>query len=206
MKPKSGPISPFDKKYKFTEKKGQGGYGKAYVIKDRETKEEFIAKRLKNPENTKNVSLFNREIEILKELKRQNNPNIIRIKEAGSTNIDQLSQEGETKYMILEYAKKRELFDYIGYAGEIGFGEVLGKIIFVKILNGIRTIHELGYCHKDLSLSNIFLDENFEPKIGDFGTAMENRDDLTETIGTREYKAPEVLEGKPHNGQKADIV
>ena len=106
--------------------------------------------------------------------------------------------------MILEYAKKRELYDYIVYAGK-GFGEVLGKIIFVKILNGIRTIHELGYCHKDLSLSNIFLDENYEPKIGDFGTSMENRDDLEEFIGTREYKAPEVLEGKPHNGQKADI-
>ena len=67
MKPKSGPILlSFDKKYKVSEKKGEGGYGKAYVIKDRETQEEFIAKRLKNPENTKNVSLFNREIEILK--------------------------------------------------------------------------------------------------------------------------------------------
>ena len=74
--------------------------------------------------------------------------------------------------MIQEYAKNRELFDYIVYAGDIGFGETFGKIIFKKIINGMRTIHELGYCHKDLSLSNIFLDENYEPKIGDFGSLL----------------------------------
>ena len=171
MKLKSGPILlSFDKKYKVSEKKGEGGYGKAYVIKDRETQEEFIAKSLIDPENVEKASSFNREIEILKELKEQNNPNIIKIKKSGEINIEHVNNEGKANYMILEYAKKRELYDYIVYAGK-GFGEVLGKIIFVKILNGMRTIHELGYCHKDLSLSNIFLDENFEPKIGDFGTA-----------------------------------
>ena len=69
----------------------------------------------------------------------------------------------------------------------------------------MRTIHELGYCHKDLSLSNIFLDENYDPKIGDFGAAMENRDDLTGTIGTDKFRAPEINKSLPHNGQKADI-
>ena len=75
----------------------------------------------------------------------------------------------------------------------------------MKILNGIRTIHELGYCHKDLSLSNIFLDENYEPKIGDFGEAVKNRDDLNKFIGTRRFKPPEVIEKLPHDGQKVDI-
>ena len=69
------------------------------------------------------------------------------------------------RYMVLEYAKNRELFDYIVYADE-GLGETYAKIIFKKILNGMKCIHESGYCHKDLSLSNIFLDENYEPKIG----------------------------------------
>ena len=205
MKPKSGPILlSFDEKYKVSEKKGEGGYGKAYVIKDRETQEEFIAKSLIDPENVEKASSFNREIEILKELKEQNNPNIIKIKKSGEINIEHVNNEGKTNYMILEYAKKRELYDYIVYAGK-GFGEVLGKIIFVKILNGMRTIHELGYCHKDLSLSNIFLDENYEPKIGDFGEAVKNRDDLNKFIGTRRFKPPEVIEKLPHDGQKVDI-
>ena len=69
----------------------------------------------------------------------------------------------------------------------------------------METIHDLGYCHKDLSLSNIFLDENYEPKIGDFGEAVKNRDDLNKFIGTRRFKPPEVIEKLPHDGQKVDI-
>ena len=69
----------------------------------------------------------------------------------------------------------------------------------------MKCIHESGYCHKDLSLSNIFLDENYEPKIGDFGAAMKNNNDLKEFIGTREFKAPEIIKKIAHDGQKADI-
>ena len=69
----------------------------------------------------------------------------------------------------------------------------------------MKCIHESGYCHKDLSLSNIFLDENYEPKIGDFGAAMKNNNDLKEFIGTREFKAPEIIKKITHDGQKADI-
>ena len=50
-----------------------------------------------------------------------------------------------------------------------------------------------------------FFDENYEPKIADFGTAMENRDDLEEFIGTPGFKAPEIIRKEPHNGQMADI-
>ena len=69
----------------------------------------------------------------------------------------------------------------------------------------MKCIHESGYCHKDLSLSNIFLDENYEPKIGDFGEAMKNSDDLNKFIGTRRFKPPEVIEKLSHDGQKVDI-
>ena len=34
---------------------------------------------------------------------------------------------------------------------------------------------------------------------------MENRDDLTGTIGTDKFRAPEINKSLPHNGQKADI-
>ena len=133
------------------------------------------------------------------------NPNIIQLIDHGESNIERREHKGEIKkYMILEYAKNRELFDYIYYAQQ-GFGETFGKKIFSKIIKGMETIHDLGYCHKDLSLSNIFLDELYEPKIGDFGAAMENRNDLEEFISTPGFQAPEIIEKLPHDGQKADI-
>ena len=201
MKSKSGDNLSFNEKYIIKEKKGKGGFGKAYVICNRENQEEFVAKCNIKPEDEES---FKEEIKVLTELNKSKNPNIIKLIESGETNIEHANHEGETTYMILEYAKNRELFDYIGYARK-GFGETFGKIIFKKILNGMRTIHELGYCHKDLSLSNIFLDENYEPKIADFGTAMKNRDDLEKFISTPGFKAPEIIRKEPHNGQMADI-
>ena len=215
MKSKSGPLEldSFIKRYVFEEKKGQGGFGKAFVVYDKEKQKECIAKFILIKDKEKNNKilieekndLFDKEIRIMARITEAHNPNIIQLLDHGESNIERREHKGEIKkYMILEYAKNRELFDYICYAKQ-GFGETSGKKIFSKIIKGMETIHDLGYCHKDLSLSNIFLDELYEPKIGDFGAAMENRNDLEEFISTPGFRAPEIIEKLPHDGQKADI-
>ena len=140
---------------------------------------------------------------ILRNLKAENNPNIIQIIESGKTSIERIEYP-DLNYIILEYASNRELYDYVAYAGS-GFAEIYGKIIFAKILNGIRCIHNLEICHKDLSMSNIFLDEEFNPKIGDFGTAMINNNNIEEYFGTKGYTAPEINRNEPYDGIQADI-
>ena len=215
MKSKSGPLQldSFIKRYVFEEKKGEGGFGKAFVVYDKEKQKECIAKFILIKDKEKNNKilieekndLFDKEIRIMARITEAHNPNIIQLIDHGESNIERREHKGEIKkYMILEYAKNRELFDYIYYAQQ-GFGETFGKKIFFKIIKGMETIHDLGYCHKDLSLSNIFLDELYEPKIGDFGAAMENRNDLEEFISTPGFRAPEIIEKLPHDGQKADI-
>ena len=69
----------------------------------------------------------------------------------------------------------------------------------------MKTVHELELCHKDLSLSNIFLDINYNPKIGDFGASMRNRPNIDHYFGTLDYEAPEIIKNVPYNGIKADI-
>ena len=215
MKSKSGPLQldSFIKRYVFEEKKGEGGFGKAFVVYDKEKQKECIAKfiLIKDEEKDDKIKikkkndLFDKEIRIMARITEAHNPNIIQLLDHGESNIERREHKGEIKkYMILEYAKNRELFDYICYAKQ-GFGETFGKKIFSKIIKGMETIHDLGYCHKDLSLSNIFLDELYEPKIGDFGAAMENGNDLQVFTSTPGFRAPEIIEKFPHDGQKADI-
>lgn len=40
-----------------------------------------------------------------------------------------------------------------------------------QILDGVLYLHENGIIHRDLKLGNLFLNEDIEVKIGDFGLA-----------------------------------
>jgi len=191
----------FNKNYVIVGKKGWGGTAKTYLINERKTAKKYLAKII----DIQYKDYYIKEAEFLDILNKQKNPNVIKKIGHGIGYIDRLNHEKEElQYIILEFATHRELYDYIFYPNE-GFGETLGKAIFAQLLNGVKGIHDLGYCHKDLSLSNIFLDENFVSKVGDFGSARKNASNIDEYFQQINYKAPEVLDHKPHNGIKADI-
>lgn len=81
-----------------------------------------------------------------------------------------------------------------------GVGSVDQVRYFVsQILEGVRYIHEKKYIHRDMKLSNVFLDENMQIKIGDFGLAIHVEDprlDEKHICGTINYLAPEVVSYK----------
>ena len=73
--------------------------------------------------------------------------------------------------MILDYAEKGQLFDYI-YKLKVPFKEKHAKVIFYKILKTVKVMHDNHICHRDLKAENIVLDGNFNPKICDFGLSI----------------------------------
>ena len=81
--------------------------------------------------------------------------------------------------------------------------------IFYKSISGLKYIHEKGLIHRDIKLENLFLDDNFNIKIGDFNVSAtkdiksaanfaQDQDDLVSmtsgqtVVGTPGYMAPEV--------------
>ena len=57
------------------------------------------------------------------------------------------------QYLVLEYASKGELFNYI-YCAKCGLSERHSKLIFAKILKGVQACHSKG----TLTLKFVILD------------------------------------------------
>lgn len=195
-----------DNKYIIKEKKGKGGTAEVYLVEDKDSKKEYAAKIL----NKEYDFFFEKEIECLEIVSSIKSNYIINLISSGK---GPLIREGKTKpsvqYLILEYAEKGNLLDYIYYTNK-GLKEKYAKVIFAKILRGIQDCHFLGICHRDIKLVNILLDKNFNPKIVDFGFATKikgpNGDNLLyDILGTPGFLAPEIIEKKPYNGEKVDI-
>jgi len=133
-------------------------------------------------------------------------PNIIRM-------LDCFEYQKSSKYLnivttnyviVLEYCEKMDLYEYVEKTGR--FPEGMAKAIIRKIIKGLEYMHANNFVHLDLKLENIFLDSNFEIKIGDFDTCREG-DNLLERefVGTMGYHAPEILERRPFDGKKVDV-
>ncbi|XP_078691940.1 uncharacterized protein LOC144922170 [Branchiostoma floridae x Branchiostoma belcheri] len=74
----------------------------------------------------------------------------------------------------------------------------------VQLCEGLRTIHDAGYIHRDLKLINILVTKDNTVKLADVGVTK-REDKITGTmIGTAIYAAPEVKEWKVYD-KSADI-
>ncbi|MCY2969408.1 MAG: serine/threonine-protein kinase [Planctomycetota bacterium] len=72
--------------------------------------------------------------------------------------------------------------------------------ILHKITLALHHAHEHSIIHCDLKPSNILLSENLEPKICDFGNALDQNNSSPEsTIGSLHFASPEKIQGSPPN-------
>ena len=190
-------------KYIILEELGQGGYGKVYKVEDINTKKTYALKVLLKKRNSEvEKKNFKKEIEILSRL--QNKPFIPKIYESGEFIKDKL----ERLYFVVDYAEKGDLLKYLYWNKCLG--ETNAKILFKKILLGIKSCHDDNICHLDIKIANIILDEKFNPLINDFGESKPIKktksNELCPIKGKRgtDY-TPEMFEGVPYNGFKADV-
>ena len=71
-------------------------------------------------------------------------------------------------------------------------------IILLGIALGMKYLHYKGIIHRDIKPGNVLLDENFHPKICDFGCSKSSTDAIFNLVlpdqeGTPIYMAPEIF-------------
>ncbi|RDY08667.1 Cysteine-rich receptor-like protein kinase 3, partial [Mucuna pruriens] len=125
---------------------------------------------------------------------------------------------GPESLLVYEYVPNQSLHHHLSgcnLASDIQISQPLSWEIRHKIILGIAEgmtyLHEESHVriiHRDIKLSNILLEEDFTPKIADFGLARlfpEDKSHISTAIaGTLGYMAPEyVVRGKL--SEKADV-
>jgi serine/threonine protein kinase len=82
------------------------------------------------------------------------------------------------------------------------------RYYLTQILDAIQFMHQAKVIHRDLKLSNLFIDVDMNLKIGDFGLAavILHEGDRKKTIcGTPNYIAPEILDNSRGHSFEVDL-
>ena len=194
--------------YEIIKKIGEGGYGKIYRVKNKESGDIRAMKQILKSK-IPDIEKFQNEIKILAMV---DHPNIVRLFEVIEDDkyfnlVQELCTGGELLSKVQCQLKEKEI-----------------ARIFNQIMSGIAYCHEKGIVHRDMKLENVLFvtEEKDSPiKIIDFGLSVLlgkkdiNKEDdpndlkkygfkrMKTKVGTIYYMSPEIIKG--NYDEKCDI-
>ncbi|MBV8635510.1 MAG: serine/threonine protein kinase [Burkholderiaceae bacterium] len=179
---------------------GSGAAGTVYVARDPVVDRNVAIKISRVRSNPAEKKQYDQQlINEARAAGRLSHPNIITIFEAGSDNGN--------SYIAMEYLQGAVLGRRMEGGDTFTPDEVVA--IAAKLADALAHAHKNGVIHRDINPSNIFLSDDKQPKIFDFGIARapnrlsEDADDdepvtlfQNNLLGTPNYMSPEQAQGK----------
>ncbi|SMR47004.1 unnamed protein product [Zymoseptoria tritici ST99CH_3D1] len=174
---------------------GKGAFGTVHLVKQAATGRLYAQKQFKKASITVHKRLIEQtrtERTILESVNRH--PFVVKLYYA--------FQDQEKLYLILEYAQGGELFHHL--AMERMFTEEVAAFYMAEMVLALEHLHQnVRVIYRDLKPENCLLDTEGHLLLTDFGlskVALDGEDERTNSIlGTIEYMAPEVIEGKAYD-------
>ncbi|XP_069503491.1 serine/threonine-protein kinase PLK1 [Ambystoma mexicanum] len=170
---------------------GKGGFAKCYEITDAETREVLAGKivpksLLLKPHQKEKMSM---EISIHRSLGHRH-----------VVGFSGFFEDPDFVFVVLELCRRRSLLEL--HKRRKAVTEPEARYYLRQTILGCQYLHSNRVIHRDLKLGNLFLNDDMEVKIGDFGlaTKVEFDGERKKTLcGTPNYIAPEVLGKKGHS-------
>ncbi|KAI5191070.1 polo-like kinase 1 [Nematocida minor] len=176
-----------DDSFEITAMIGRGGFAQCFSVRNLKTQVELAAKIIKKTEliRAKNKQKLLSEIKIHLSV---NHKNIVK--------LFTYFEDKDFVFLIMEICRNKSMMDFLKRNKLINEKHV--RIFLLQIISALDYLHrECSVVHRDMKLANLFLDDDFNIKVGDFGlAAVIDREERKKTIcGTPNYIAPEVLFG-----------
>ncbi len=189
-------------KYELIRILGKGATATVYLAHDRELDRQVALKLIRFDEDSAAMSrrlrkLFQTEDAIGRRL---DHPNIVRVYDAVI--------EDDRAYLVMEYVSGVPLEQYCAINRLLPMHRVIG-IIF-KCCLALDHAFRQGVVHRDIKPANILIEAGDNPKITDFGLAlnlhknMDRDSTFVMGVGSPAYMSPEQIKNYPLN-QKTDL-
>ena len=177
-------------RYKLRRRLGSGGMATVWLADDERLDRSVAIKILSDVLATEPdyVERFDREARTAAGL---SHPNLVGIYDYGS--------EDGRPYLVMDWVNGPALSELL--SSRKGGGRADPERLARELLDALGHIHSAGIIHRDIKPGNVLVDRGGRARLTDFGIAQpRDASKLTKTgyvIGTRDYMAPEVAEGKP---------
>ena len=174
---------------------GQGGQGRIFSARNSADNSPVVIKQIDISDYMEKIN-FRNEMEVFKILKPLNLEYLCEIYD--------YAEKGDLGYIAMK-RYNCDLFDFA--IVKHGVSEELGKTLFRTIVKGIMNLHTAGIAHMDIKPDNIFLDNEQNTFIGDFGSCyvFKNNKRCCIRRGTKEYYPPEYAYQKSFDPRKVDV-
>ena len=189
------------KEYEIKKELGKGGFGRVIQVLNKSDNKYYAIKEIEIIEDMKDIiKYFEAEADFLSKFDCKN---IVKYYDSYKDN--------NKFYIVMEYCEGqtlRALIDKNKKKNELIEEDILYNII-KQICLGIKEIHDKNIIHRDIKPENIFMNDNKDIKIGDFGISkyFGPNKDYTVTLkkaGSVFYTAPEITTNGIYN-EKADM-
>jgi eukaryotic-like serine/threonine-protein kinase len=180
-------------KYVLSNKIGKGGWGIVYRGMHRLLKMPVAIKMMKHDMAMEQDFLtnFRQEAETIA---RMRHPNIV--------SVYDIEEVYKTIFIIMEYLEGVSLRDLLNKVGSLPVERCAD--ILIQVCDGLACAHSYDVVHRDIKPGNIFLLENDQVKLLDFGLACAPGTADLDIAGTVYYAPPEQITGLPVDF-KADL-
>lgn len=196
-----------DNTFALTQLMGVGGSSKVYSATGSDGNEYAlkIIRKDKGYSDELAKRLVQNEFDVMSKLgEHPNIVNALGFNCEGTANL--VDGQHAIRYLVLEKCKNGSLSTIIRQTGPLE--ENITKFLFVQLCSALQHVHSQNFVHMDVKLENILLDDYFNLKLADLGTAIDVSENLGYTNkrrGTPYYMAPEVDNKKSNDMIDATI-